>query len=127
MSGKSTPKKILIVEDDKDMQEIYRDFFTSRKNNYTIDIEGKANAGLRRLTEQPYDLVILDIIMEPIPGDTFYACARSYNKTQNIPILVVSVLKAESLSNLKKINHVHFLQKPITEDQLFAKIDAILS
>jgi len=120
-------KNILIVEDDQDMQELYRDFFAERKSDYRIDIEEKANAGLKRITEKPYDLVILDIIMEPIPGDTFYVCTRSYQKTKNIPILIVSVLSPETLANLKRINHVSFLQKPITEEQLFAKVEEILN
>ena len=128
MNGVATrQKKILIVEDDKEMQEMYRMIFSEHKESYDIDIEGEAHNALRILPEKSYNLVILDILMDPIPGDTFFVITRSYKKTQTIPILVVSVLAEDALSNLKKINHVEFLQKPITAEQLISKVKKMAS
>ncbi|MDP3981071.1 MAG: response regulator [Chlamydiota bacterium] len=119
-------KKILIVEDDEDIQEMYRMFFESVHDRYHIDIEGEGGVALNRLKAKTYDLIILDIVMEPMSGDSFLYYARQDKRTQNTPVLVVSVLESEILENLKKLPNVDFLQKPVTQEQLFSRIDSLL-
>lgn len=118
-------KRILIVEDEKDMQDLYKDMFKDQAK-YEIDIVDGALPAARKLNEQPYDLVVLDIIMSPIAGDSFFVYMKSSKQTENIPVLVVSVLGDELLNKLKKIDNAHFLQKPISRDQLLNTINTIL-
>ena len=120
-------KRLLIVEDEKDMQEIYRDMFSDKSEKYEIDIVSDAAVGLRKIKEKAFDLIILDIIMEPMTGDSFFVYVRDDVKTMNLPVIVVSVLNPDTLENLKKINHVHFFQKPLKKEQLMKKIEEILS
>lgn len=119
-------KNILIIEDDKDMHRIYEDMFKTEGKKYKIEILDDATIALKRLKEEKYDLVILDIIMEPMSGDSFFVYLRENIKTTDIPVLIVSVLSPDTLVQLKKINHVQFFQKPITKEQLLKKIDEIL-
>ena len=123
---KSKVRQILILEDDPEMQDMYKIFFSNRQDKYHVDIENRADYALDKLKERPYDLVILDIIMEPMTGDSFFIYARGDKKTMFTPMLVVTVLNPNTLNLLKRINHVDFLQKPITEEQLFDKIEKIL-
>ncbi len=129
-------KNILILEDDKDMQGMYKIFFSDQEKKYTIEIENDATVALKRLKEKPFDLIILDIIMEPMFGDSFFLYLRSDEGTMRIPVLVVSVLSPDTLGRLKKIDNVDavnkpvrlsFLQKPITKQQLLKEIDKMLS
>lgn len=119
--------RILIVEDEKDMREIYKDMFSDEKERYEIGIESDAAVALKKLKERTFDLIILDIIMEPMTGDSFFIYVRSDERTKNLPVLVVSVLVPEMSDSLKKVDHVHFLQKPITKEKLLEEIDRILS
>ncbi|UCD14888.1 MAG: response regulator [Candidatus Omnitrophota bacterium] len=119
-------REVLIVEDDKEMQEIYKDMFSAEKKGYEIVMANDGVVALRKLKEKKFDLIILDIIMEPIAGDSFFAYVRNDIKVMNIPIIVVSVLSPATLDHLKKINHVHFLQKPISKEGLFKKINEVL-
>jgi FixJ family two-component response regulator len=66
--------------------------------------------------------------MEPMSGDAFFMHVRKgmNAKVKDIPILVVSVLSPSILRQLKKINHVDFVQKPVTKEQLLDKIKAII-
>ena len=118
-------KKILIVEDDKEMVTLYKDMFKERLDKYEIQVENNAASALKRLDDETFDLIILDIIMEPMTGDSFYIFAR-LDKKITIPVLVVSVLSPDTLKNLEKIDNISFLQKPIIEEQLFEKIEHIL-
>jgi CheY-like chemotaxis protein len=118
---------ILIVDDDVEMQDIYKDLFKEEVNEYAIDIVGDGVTALKMMKERSFDLIILDIIMEPIAGDSFFAYVRNDVRTTHLPIIIVSVLSPVTLEHLRKINHVHFLQKPITKLSLFSKINEVLS
>ncbi len=128
MTTQAKTKRILIVEDDEDMLEIYRGLFKSKSDKYEIETVTDARLGFKKLEEGEFDLVILDIIMEPMPGDTFFLCVRNDKKLRNIPVIVVSVLDPNDMvGQFKKVNHVDFLQKPITEEQLFEKINQFVA
>jgi len=119
-------KNILIVEDDEEMQRIYTSLFDARADKYDVEILGEAVRAFKRLKEKPFDLVILDMIMEPMDGEEFFSCVRDDAEVRNVPILVVSILDPADLHHLKKINHISFLQKPITADQLFDRIHQLI-
>ena len=119
-------KKILIIEDEKGMQEIYRDMFNDEKDKFTFEIVSSGEKGLDRVREKGYDLIILDIIMEPMTGDSFFVHMRSDAEMADLPVLVVSVISPELLARMKRIEHISFLQKPITKEQLFAEINRVL-
>jgi CheY-like chemotaxis protein len=119
-------KKILIIEDEKGMQEIYRDIFNDEKDKFTFEIVSSGEKGLDRVREKGYDLIILDIIMEPMTGDSFFVHMRSDFEMADLPVLVVSVISPELLERMKRIDHISFLQKPITKEQLFTEINRVL-
>jgi len=126
LNRKGKAKQILIVEDEKDMQEIYRDMFHD-ENGYEIDIAAGVEEAIKRIQEKAFDLVILDIIMEPMTGDSFCIYLRENLNRKDIPVIVVSVLEPSLLGRLKKISSFEFLQKPIKKGQLFQKIEEVLS
>jgi CheY-like chemotaxis protein len=115
-------KRLLIVEDDSGMQEIYRDIFGEAEDRYAYEIVGSAEQGLKRLGESGFDLIILDIIMQPLAGDSFFVYVRENLKLRHVPIIVVSVLDPQLLENLKTMKNVGFLQKPIARARLIEKI-----
>lgn len=117
-------RKILVVEDDRDMQEIYRSMFEGEKD-YRVDIEGDAARALERVKKNGYAAVVLDIIMEPMSGDSFYVHMRNDSKTRNIPIVVVSILKQDTLEFLEKLGGFSYLQKPITKEKLLKRLNAV--
>lgn len=117
-------KRIMIVEDDPGMQEIYKDLFSDKKDEYEIELTADARVAYQRVRQHKFDMVILDIVMEPMDGNVFYALLRSKEIGPNTtPVLVVSVVNPANLEHLKIINNVDFLQKPITGEQLFKKIE----
>lgn len=125
MAKGSAIKRIMIVEDDESTQEIYRDIF-DKERGYFVNIVDTAESALKALRADAYDLVLLDIIMEPMAGDSFLIYLRKDPRTANIPVIVVSVLGEEILKTLRKIDRVKILQKPITKEVLFKKITQAL-
>ncbi|MBU0573602.1 MAG: response regulator [Candidatus Margulisiibacteriota bacterium] len=118
-------RSILIVEDDKEMQEIYKDMFKGKEAQYKVSFESNAEEALNTIDKNIFDVIILDIIMTPMPGDSFFVHLRTVKKQQT-PVLVVSVLDEDMLRNMKEINHIQFLQKPINEEELFKNIEDVI-
>jgi DNA-binding response OmpR family regulator len=117
--------KILVIDDNPDMLEIYRAMFEGEAN-YEIDLLSDAMKGLRQLDAKPYDLVILDIVMEPLTGESFFVYLRGNLKTMRLPVIVVSVLEPHTLEMITKLNHSIILQKPIRKEDLFRAIGQCL-
>ncbi len=118
-------KRILVVDDDETMREIYKDMFSDAADKYEIDDEGDAKVALKKTQDGKYDLVVLDMLMEPMDGETFYYHMRENEKTKHTPVIIVSVLRAQEIENIK-IKGVYFLEKPITQEQLFEKVGSAL-
>ena len=83
-------KKILVVEDEKNIAELERDYLEA--NGYTVEIEFDGKNGLDKAIGSDYDLVILDVMLPGIDG--FEVC-RQIRKHKECPVLMVSAKKDE--------------------------------
>ncbi|MBN2058314.1 MAG: response regulator [Candidatus Saganbacteria bacterium] len=116
-------KRILIVEDDEGMREIYADMFEAEKKQYLIKQVSNAKEALVLAQKETFDLIILDIIMEPLPGDSFFVRLRDNPKTSDIPVVIISVLSPDTLSKLKDIDHCSIIQKPVRKEQVLRLLE----
>ena len=78
-------EKILIVEDDRDIAELERDYLEA--NGYQVEIAPDGPSGEKKALEPEVDLVLLDIMLPGLDG--FQVC-RQIREKRNIPILMVS-------------------------------------
>lgn len=117
--------RILIVDDNEDMLGIYENMFKDEER-YSIDTMNDAMQALRRLGEEKYDLIILDIIMEPLTGESFFVYLRSDERTMHIPVIAVTVLEPDMLETMRKVDNSEVLQKPIRKEDLFSSIERCL-
>ena len=58
--------KILIVEDDKFLRELYCDILENE--HYTVDQASDGEEGLKKITQGGYDIVLLDVVLAKING-----------------------------------------------------------
>ncbi|MFH1876276.1 MAG: response regulator [Candidatus Omnitrophota bacterium] len=120
-------KTILIVDDDPAMHEVYGDMFR-QSDRYQLARAYSVEEALKGLKTRRIDLILLDIIMEPIPGSYLYLKVARDKKIQNekIPIIVVSVLKEHELGSLGKLDNLIFFAKPFKKEALMGKIEELL-
>lgn len=121
-------KKILIVEDDKAMHEIYRDIFIGYEKEYTLIFALNPKEAYRVLNTKKIDLVVLDIIMEPTSGEEVYLKLRQDEKLagKRIPVLIVSVIREIDLSGIKQDGSLVVLEKPVKRDVFLGKLKQLL-
>ena len=118
-------KEVLIVEDDPQMHEIYRDMLDEEKYNITSVYKPLKALNLLQEGQRRFDVILLDILMEDslFDGRGFFIQLREALKDRT-PVIVVSVLGIDQIDDLKTIDDISFLQKPIEKEELLSEIDA---
>lgn len=105
-------KKILIIEDDSALQQIYKEAFTPE--GIAIEEAMTAKEGLEKAKLAPPDLIILDIML---PGgmNGFDALEKLKQdpKLKDIPVVILTNLDSEKDSALK-IGAVDYIIKSTT-------------
>lgn len=96
--GENTKKKILIVEDDRSLQNALVE--TIRQEGYETASAFNGEEGLEKLEEFAPDLVLLDIILPKKDGYEVLEQLKKDEKTKNIPVLILTNL--EEVDNVQK-------------------------
>ena len=81
-------EKILVVEDEKEIAFLIRDYLST--SNYNVVIAHDGEEGLDTFYKEKPDLVILDIMLPKIDG--FEIC-RTIRANSPVPILMLSAIK----------------------------------
>ena len=117
-------KKILIVEDEKTMHEVYQDIFLEEKEQYHLMFAFNVEEALNILKKEAVDLIVLDIIMEPIPGQYLYLKLMQDEelKAKKIPVIIASVLKREMFERLDTGGDVCVFEKPLSREAFLKKV-----
>ena len=113
-------KRILIVEDEKNIAEIERDYL--ELDGFEVVIENNGMNGQQRALKEDFDLVILDIMLPDMDG--FEIC-RSLRKQKDMPILMVTA-KVSSIDKVRGlgIGADDYIVKPFDPAELVARVKA---
>ncbi len=111
-------KKILIVEDDKNIQDIIIELI---KNKYEGLRAFNVSSALQILEKEKIDLIILDLMLPGVGGEELI------KKIKNIPIIVLSAkLDVDDKVNCFDLGANDYLTKPFNSKELKARIDVQL-
>lgn len=115
-------KSILIIEDEPDIQELLRAYLEDA--GYQTTVAGDGVAALELFGAQPFDLVLLDLMLPQIDGFGVCACIRQ--KSQ-VPILMLTALDGEE-PQLRgfRLDIDDYVTKPFSMPVLLEKIRVIL-
>lgn len=117
-------KKILIIEDDKSIAELQRDYLEIE--GYLVEIALTGEEGLdQALNDEHIDLILLDLMLPGVDG--FQIC-KTVRAKKDIPILMVSAKKED-------IDKIHglglgaddYIVKPFSPSELVARVKAHIS
>jgi CheY-like chemotaxis protein len=81
-------KRILIVDDDQVIANIYQNKF--RNEGYEAEMAGDGESALEMLQRAPVDLVLLDLSLPGMNGVELLQRIRSRPETQGLPVIVFS-------------------------------------
>lgn len=114
-------KKILVIEDEKDIQNIIKAFLENAE--YNVETADDGLEGINLIQKNSYDLVLLDIMMPKIDG--FVVC-EMIRKNSNVPIIILTALTDEE-SQLKGFDKLadDYITKPFSMPVVLKHIEAI--
>ena len=115
--------KILVVDDEKLIRSVIRDYCTN--SQYDVDEASNGKEALIKLMTNDYDLMVLDIMMPEMDGFTLL---KELPVEKRIPTIVLSA-RGEEYDKLSgfDLGIDDYLTKPFSPKELIARIKAILS
>lgn len=114
--------KILIVEDDKEIQELISYFLT--KEGYEVDRASDGLEGLKLLREKKHDLVVLDLMLPNLDGKNFAKIVKDISSEYGEPIIIMLTAKTEIEDVLEglEIGADDYMKKPFDPRELVLRI-----
>lgn len=116
---------ILLAEDERDMREVLCDYFTAKSGGELTMISAPdGNTALRLIETQPFDLLLLDIML---PGTDGFALCRAAREQGDAPVLFVTAREDEQ-DKLYGYDQGadDYVVKPFSLAVLYAKAQALL-
>lgn len=90
------PYRILIVEDDLFIRELYQN--TLAREGYTIDTAADGEIAIQKATTTPYDLILLDIMLPKYSGiDVLRKIRNSAPETKHTSVILTTNLSEENV------------------------------
>lgn len=121
-----TMKKILIVEDDSFLVDVYVTKLESK--GYETEAARTGEEGLALMKNQDFDLVILDITLPEMDGWQVLTEMRKNEKTKNTKVLIFSNSEIQDKDKIKELNVEKYLVKVnYTSGEVISEIEQALS
>lgn len=118
-------KTILVIDDDIITQNMLRS--TLMQAGYSVTVASNGEEGIKRASEQPPDLIILDIMMPGMGGDDVAGFLQMDPETQKIPIIFLSsLIKENEKRSSGAKDRIVYLSKPYNRDELLNQIKKML-
>ncbi len=116
------PSRVLLVDDDARLHELLKSYLED--NGFVVASARDGREGLERLAREPFDAVLLDVMM---PGmDGLEVCRRIRDKSQ-IPIVMLTA-KGDETDRVVglELGADDYLAKPFGPRELLARLRAVL-
>jgi len=110
-------KKILIVDDEKDIRFILNEILT--ENQYTVVSAGTIKEAENIIINDHFDLALLDVLLDEKSRDGLYLLTQIKKKNKDIPVIMMSGhANIQIAVNSVKDGAFEFLEKPFNQERL---------
>lgn len=115
-------KKVLIVEDDRDLAAITRDMLESY--GYGVQIVTDCGQAFDALTKERFGLILMDI---NLPDGTGFEACQEIRRVSQVPVIFASARTSEEdkITGLD-IGGDDYLAKPYSLKELLARVNALM-
>ncbi len=118
-------KRILIIEDDKDIVELVR--YNLEKERFQVAWASDGLSGLAQVRKSPPDLLLLDLMLPKLPGLEVCREIRRDPSLNRLPILMLTARgeEADRVVGLE-LGADDYVTKPFSPRELVARVKALL-
>jgi two-component system alkaline phosphatase synthesis response regulator PhoP len=93
-------KKVLLIEDEQLIVELYQEAF--EEEDFELEVATNGDEGLKKAENLP-NLILLDILLPGINGFEVLKELKKNNKTRDIPVIVLTNLGSEQSDSDKHL------------------------
>jgi two-component system response regulator CpxR len=113
---------ILMVDDDQELCALMREFM--EREGFSLVTEPDGAVGLRRLLEEPFELVVLDVMLPSLDG---FEVLRRVRRRSDVPVILLTA-RGSPEDRLEGFDAGadDYLAKPFTPAELLARMRAVL-
>ena len=120
-----TNKKILIIEDDKDIRDLIS--FNLSKNGYKTILSRDGEKGIEKAKNEKPDLVLLDLMLPGIHGLDVCKILKTDSSLNKLSIIMLTALgQEEDIIKGLEAGADDYITKPFSFKILFARIKSVL-
>ena len=114
-------KRVLVIDDDVELCELLQDYLSSEGFSITTVNHGADGAG--QALAEPYDLVILDVML---PGMNGFDVLRKIRESSKVPVIMLTA-RGDDIDRIVglELGADDYLPKPFNPRELVARIRAI--
>lgn len=114
--------RILLVEDDVRLAEMLCEYLGEA--HFKVDVAGTGTEALLRLTQESFDLVVLDLMLPDMDG---LEVCRRLRRHSDVPLLMLTA-RGDSTDRIVglELGADDYLPKPFEPRELLARLSAIL-
>jgi DNA-binding response OmpR family regulator len=123
MDNDIATSRILIVEDEEAIALIIRDVL--RAEGHSVEVAGDGTTGLQRALEEPFDLLLLDVMLPDLSGYEICSGVRERGFEGAILMLTARGRVSDRVEGLNR-GADDYLVKPFAPEELMARVDALL-
>ena len=119
------PIKILLIDDDPDSVRLLT--LMLNPEGYQITSARSGHEGLRLATQEPHDLIIIDVMMPDMDGFEVCRTIRQTPGISSVPILMLSArTRVDDKIEGLRAGASDYMTKPINRKDLLARVEALL-
>ncbi len=115
--------RLLVVEDEKTLADLIKEGL--EEEGFSVDVAYDGQEGLFMAQNEPFDLVVLDIMLPEIDGIEILKSMRN-NKITTPVLMLTAKSDVEDKVSALNIGADDYLTKPFSFEELLARIKAVL-
>jgi phosphate regulon transcriptional regulator PhoB len=118
-------KNILVIDDEADIVELIS--YNLQREGFVVDTAYNGEEALKKIKDNKYDLIILDLMLPGIKGLELCRMIRSAPSTSHMPIIMLTA-KCEEFDKVLglEMGADDYITKPFSIRELIARTKAIL-
>ena len=114
--------RILLVEDDELLGDGIRNGLV--QYGYTVDWIKDGLSAQLAITQEPFDVIILDIFMPELDGFAVHDLLKKNDVTASIPVIFISGEASDEVEKKCRDRNAPFLSRPFEIDEMLSLIDS---
>ena len=115
--------KLLVIEDEKKIANLLQKGF--REQGYEVDISPNGEDGLERASSNPYDAIVIDVMLPGRDGLSVLRTLRERKVTTPVMIVTARGEVSERVEGLN-LGADDYIAKPFSMDEVIARIRALI-